>query len=177
MKLWLLSLFALLLFSFSIERNNENEDLKNMIVWKKDYKLKYTDFKIVNYKPMGSTAITQSGIWFKFDTSRICGYKAFAVFDKDGSYWYNGSMISNKEYILNHEQLHFDISQYIASLMDKELSVMDRQFKQGELDRFYKSYNLKLDSMQRWYDLTTDHSRDSLEQVSCNHYIDSLVRR
>jgi hypothetical protein len=150
----------------------------NTIKWDKNRKLTYTDFVQVSTPlPNGATAITSTGIWMDRDDTRPCGWRAYAVFDKIGSMWYIHGQTRFKKEILQHEQLHFDITNYMSMRLDSVLVRLPGKLTQIELNNLYDKYRFKLDSMQRWYDKAVDHSRDSTSQVRWNHYVDSLLRK
>jgi len=150
----------------------------NTITWNKNRKLTYTDFVQVSTPlPNGATAITSTGIWMNKDNSRPCGWRAYAVFDKKGSMWYIHGQTRFKKEILQHEQLHFDISNYMSIKLDSILIKLPKALTKSELINLYNSYSYKLDSMQKWYDKAVDHSRDSISQVKWNNYVAELLNK
>src|SRR5688572_26225318 len=85
-----------------------------IIKWTPNTKLKISDFNMSNTPlPNGATAITYSGIFMEKDNTRPCGWKSYGVFDKSQSVWYVQGQRRFDNLILQHEQLHFDITNYI----------------------------------------------------------------
>lgn len=150
----------------------------NVIKWSKSRKLQISDFvQVSDPLPNGATAITSTGIWMDRDNTRPCGWKAYAVFDKIGSKWYIHGQKRFSELILQHEQLHFDITNYMSNRLDSVLKSLPNRMSQYQLDSLYYDWRMRLDSMQKWYDKSVDHSRDSVSQSKWNRYVDSLLKK
>ena len=171
MKKLLLLVLAFSTMAFS----TTNEPI---IKWTPTKKLKISDFnQSLTPLPNGATAITYSGMFMERDNTRPCGWRSYGVFDKSQSVWYVYGQSQFKELILQHEQLHFDITNYMSMQLDKELKSFTYTLDQNTLDNLYNQYRGRLDSMQVWYDKSSDHSRDSLSQSRWNRYVDSLLRK
>jgi len=144
---------------------------KNIIVWKSDYKLKIEDFTSSNYIEGGAAANAATGIYM-FKKIVNGKYQVVAFFDKERSRW-NSSKIVHSDWILNHEQRHFDITEIVVRDMNKELSVTPKSL----VDYTSNKYWHILDSIQSLYDDQTAHSMDSTSQVFWNNKIDKLLNQ
>jgi len=137
------------------------------ITWTSNQKLKWSDFK--GDMPAGSSAAatTASGISYDFSTfykndKLKTNFKVSTFFYPSKS-WYNSNFAS--EWILAHEQLHFDITELYARKMREEL----RTFKftknvKAEVREIYKKTLRQLNDFQNKYDGETDYSRKKLVQ-------------
>src|SRR5690349_17391056 len=144
------------------------------IEWSKDRKLTINDYTIVNHVIDDSIAATTcTGMKLIYDHGRKV-YTAIAIFDKTRSLW-NISLVKRPQWILNHEQLHFDITNYIAKEYNKRVkfSGLTKREQLFEFDR----YDKMLDSIQLKYDFETNHSRDSIQQLEWNKYVNILNNR
>ncbi len=145
----------------------------DIIEWSPDRKLKVTDYTLVEY-PLndGVSATTCTGIEMRWDSS-IKKYRAVAVFSRQKSKW-NPFLIRRKDWILNHEQLHFDITQFITCQLNKRF--MNDSLSVLYMIREYDKHLVMLDSFQVMYDNQTDHGRDSAYQILWNKIVDNLPK-
>ena len=135
-----------------------------------DRKLQFSDFRFVEgpiFRDVAATTCT--GIMMIWNTDSNT-YHATAVFDKDKSLW-SSKHIRNVPYLLNHEQRHFDITEYIVRKLNYDLKGKDstRQL------HLFKVYEEQLDLMQKLYDTETNHSVDSLRQETWNSIVNHLL--
>lgn len=163
--MWIFIISGLVLIS-SFTDIKPKEDL---IQWSHDRKLTIDDFTQMNYIDGNIPANASTGIFMSY-SRKMDRYNAVAIFDKKRSGW-NPRLIKNPDWVLNHEQRHFDITQFIVSELNKELSVVPYSMAQ---EIFYK-YEHRLDSMQVLYDTQTIHSMDSTYQDFWNKKIDYLL--
>ena len=164
--MWVFIITGLVLISSFTQMRSKDEEL---IIWSQDYKLKVSDFTQRNYIDGNIPANASTGIFMSYNR-KLERYNAVAIFDKKRSGW-NPRLIKHPEWVLNHEQRHFDITSYIVKELNRELSVAPYSMSQ---DLFYK-YQHKLDSMQVLYDSQTIHSLDSTYQDFWNKKIDYLL--
>ena len=133
------------------------------IEWSTERKLSWQDFKATPHDTSNVIAVTFCGI--SFETLKVSfwngkgTYQVKCIFYPDSS-WY----LSNKvdSLTLLHEQTHF----YIAAVYTRKI--------QGELDKerlfpnhakkLYETLMLEYESMQRKYDLQTNHGILPIEQ-------------
>jgi superfamily II DNA helicase RecQ len=156
LKLCLLFLFPLLGLTYDI---NQSE---NFILWG----VKDIDWSDFSGKPdLNSIDIAHLSYTLEMDSkyktkdSLLCIVSA--VFNKSES-WTK----SNSSYILEHERLHFDISELYARKIRKKLK--ERYFIEisliKDINEIYLTYKNELKIRQRNYDSETNHSIDKVQQ-------------
>jgi hypothetical protein len=157
MKIFLhliLTIFPALLFSLP-----EN----TFIDWKADYKLMWDDFKAPPDKNSPNAAETSTAIKFDFsyDGSNL-KYHITCQFDKNKS-WGRVKI----DYILSHEQGHFDIAEIFARKLNKSL----KEYTVGnvgnlnkEVNKIYDNTMHQLHNMQVAYDTETNFSINKARQ-------------
>ena len=172
MKSWLLLLFVCLFSSFSIKITESDP----LLVYKPGYKLQISDFTpTLKELPNGRTAISAIGLHMVKDSTKRAGWKAQAVFNKNMSYWYLSGQVWAKDIILQHEQIHFDITHVVATMYNKVLDSMPYKSR-IMLEPSYTFYANKLDSMQKWYDRCTGEDPNAKAQEKCNKKVDSIIQ-
>lgn len=160
---------ALLLF-MTITTPAEEEKIQ----WSEDRKLTWADFKGAPNGSQEFVASTNSGVSFSFSYSERNGvtkvdYEIYSNFYPNLS-WYRPEKVS--DYILAHEQLHFDISELHARKIRKEFSDIprDRDFKE-KAEAIYNRMEGERRSMQRQYDFDSDHSNIDEEEYRWRSYV------
>ncbi|MEM1001281.1 MAG: DUF922 domain-containing protein [Bacteroidota bacterium] len=132
------------------------------VSWNDKTPLEWVDFE-ADYNPKSdAVALTASGITFGYSIGQInnviSSFKAqvYAHFYPARS-WVKPE--HDNEYILAHEQLHFDITELHARLMRKELSELriSNNIKQ-RIQEVHRRISMDLDRMQILYDSDTNHS-------------------
>lgn len=141
------------------------------IRWSEDRKLEVSDYQVGDYDLGDAVAITTSGIKISWSGSQK-RYIAYAVFNKSESYWID-SEVTDEDYVLNHEQLHFDLSHYMASLLDKEFR--KKGITKDQANSLFRKYFDMLDTMQDSYDIETDHGSDRAKQSEWNVAVRNLL--
>jgi len=103
-------------------------------------------------------------------------FEATSFFVKDGSWTIN----TTSSYVLNHEQVHFDISEVFARKLRKRLSQMHglthRNIKQ-KVHAVYQEVQLAHDNFQERYDLETNHSKNHRMQEKWNKLVGDLLEQ
>lgn len=138
----------------------------DVIYWTPDYKLSWDDFEgypnyKYNYKDV--SAMTVSGIvdYSGCEDGKII-YKIKSYFEKKHS-WVKLS--GRNTHTLEHEQIHFDITELYARKLRKELA--ERSFSCGEEEAFGTFVNEFLEGwqkMQETYDVESGYSNHPQEQ-------------
>jgi predicted secreted Zn-dependent protease len=144
-----------------------NED--NMIEWSPSRKLTWADFKGTPDPSSTNAALTSSAITLSSEYSnKGIRYIVNCRFNKLLSW----ARIRN-DYILNHEQGHFDIAEAHARLLYKSLSEykFNNRTANEDVNRIYSETMKEHVTMQKQYDLQTNHSLDSTEQTNWNKKI------
>jgi hypothetical protein len=137
-----------------------------------NYSIYYSieDFKLVQgplFRNIAATTCT--GIMMIYNPA-IKSYEATAIFDSEKSVWSN-THTGNISYLLNHEQRHFDLTEYIVRKLNKDLVGKDSLMQL----KLFKVYEEQLDIIQKLYDAQTNHSVDTAQQSLWNSTIDNLL--
>lgn len=147
MKIFLVSL---LLASFV------SDDQGNLIPWKADRRLTWADFKAKPLQGTDNAALTSSNINFNFGYgTKGFTYSISCNFDKSRS-WAR----VKTDYILAHEQAHFDIAEIHARKLNKALAKYqyNEQTASKDLNKIYDQIMAEHHQMQLLYDKETNHS-------------------
>lgn len=80
--------------------------------------------------------------------------------------------------LLNHEQIHYDISRVISWELEQSLNsfAYDRGKIRYQVDSIYRSYIHKHHELQQRYDKETDHSRVADEQQRWNNIVAEALK-
>jgi hypothetical protein len=163
-------LAAILLFFIIVPLGSKEEK----IVWTQDRKLTWSDFKGVPSGPVEYVASTNSGVSFSYSYTIIEGrqevnYSIRSNFYPDLS-WYRPEKVT--DYILAHEQMHFDISELFARKLRMALAELPRDgtFKERS-EVIYNENEADRREMQTQYDSDSDHSNNKEEEYRWRAYI------
>jgi hypothetical protein len=144
--------------------NNAKPDDKQ-ILWNKDSLLTWDDFQGKAPATAATAAMTYTTIGLNtFDyTTTSYNVSIKAMFVKNKS-WVQIKKAT--DYLLKHEQLHFDIAELYARKLRKGLT--EGKFTSSQLSNqvtaMFKDYNSKLEAYQAKYDKETNHSRITEKQ-------------
>jgi len=144
-----------------------NED--NLIEWSPTRKLTWADFKGTPDPSSTNVALTSSAITLNSEYSnKGIKYIVNCKFNKLLSW-----VRVKNDYILNHEQGHFDIAEAHARLLFKNLGEykFNNRTANEDVNRIYSETMKEHVNMQKQYDLSTNHSLDSVEQENWNKKI------
>jgi len=167
-----MKIFAIILFVSSIISPSIYEDEK--IIWTEDYKLTWSDFKAPHRKGVSYVASTSSGMSFSYSYSDKNGEIDLNITIHSNFYpessWVNPAEAS--DYILAHEQAHFDISEIHARILRKKISetTFSKNVKK-ELTTLYNRVDKKRVAMQRLFDKESDHSKIKTKELEWEAYI------
>ena len=147
--------------------------------WEPDFRLSWSDFRGTPPQSKRIAATTASGISYNYRTSSASGgyvldFSVDTYFYPEKS-WYHKDICDSV--VLNHEQLHFDISELFARKMRRNLS--GRVFGdnvRAEVRRIFAEINSQLRDFQNRYDRETDFSRNREAQVAWNRAIARMLR-
>jgi len=92
------------------------------------------------------------------------------MFDKSKS-WKN----TNSEYILNHEQRHFDLGEVYARKFRKYLYDSVNTYNEALQNKMFNRFLVEDNESQRLYDSVSNHSINQNGQLEWNSRIDSLL--
>jgi hypothetical protein len=163
-----LAVFALPLLILS---HVEEEYVK----WQENRRLTWEDFKAAPLKLGNTAAMTTTHLGFSYNvTNGKVSYKIDCRFEKNKSW----GLVKN-DWILKHEQGHFDIAEIFARKLNK--SINDYQFNkstfQKDLDVIYKSVVDEKEKFQQQYDDETDYSRNKTKQEEWLNKIDTELKQ
>ena len=153
---------------------------KEKIQWDASRQLTWDDFK---GKPGGSgsyVASTNSGISFSYSIGTRNGEAFFNYTVKSNFYpnqsWYLPEAAS--EYILKHEQTHFDISELHARKLRERLSKVEASKEvKNKLDYIYNEIEKERRAMQSAFDKDSDHSKIREEEYRWRAYVAEELER
>jgi len=149
--------------------------------WNACEKLKWSDFKATPDRSHPYAAITYSGMSYGFSADVVNGevsvdYKINCFFVSNKS-WVKRRYLGDVE-LLKHEQLHFDITELFTRKFRKELSTMNFSEKvKSEIKVVYQRITNEKVSVQKQYDLETDHSKNEQAQKAWQLKIDSELQK
>lgn len=163
-------LLGYLFLIFSISAFSQNATIRpnirkfknDTIIWKSDSLLKKEDFKS-RAKPNGPLGFTASGMFlYSGESAGQLIIYVEALFVKSKSY-----ITKYSEYVLKHEQIHFDICELYARKLRKKLT--ETNFKkvkkiQVEINDMYSNVSSQLQKEQEKYDKDTEHGLNSAKQ-------------
>jgi Bacterial protein of unknown function (DUF922) len=169
------SLFALLLGSTlltnePIRKISKDEDL---LPWSSSRRLTWSDY-LAQPDPSSDAAASTTtflGIDYHF-TSNGFTYKIDSRFSKVRSWG-----LYKTEYILSHEQGHFDIAEVFARKLHKKMSEynFDRKTYQKDLKKIYDEVIEEKEETQNKYDRETRHSINKQKQAEWLQRIEEML--
>lgn len=169
MKNLSLAIFFLAIFVLGFSQEEQEK-----IQWQEEKLLTWEDFKAEPDSSNSYSANTNSGISYSWHYSTASGapvllHEVFTNFYPDLS-WVKE--IENEEYLLAHEQLHFDISELHARKLRKALENYEikRNIRQ-DLKRLYNRIESERVSMQNLFDKETSHSENRSEEMRWRKFV------
>lgn len=136
--------------------------------WNDSYSLTWADFKDQPDKKERAVAITASGITFGYSIKQadkqVISFTTTVVahFYPEQS-WHK---LEADAQVLQHEQLHFDITELYARKFRQRISKLKISNNIGDqLKQMHLAINKELAAMQDVYDIETDFSRNAKEQA------------
>lgn len=171
----LLSILVSISFAFVVYKQKDAYKEKEIIAWSETNKLTWDSFKgKVPESKYG--AITCSTIYSKFEKGKILTLNIRACFIKKES-WHK--IKYSNDYLLNHEQKHFDITEIYARKLRKILT--DTSFKnetvaRKEISKIIRNNNKELNAFQDLYDKETNHSINIEKQTEWDKNIERELK-
>lgn len=164
----LLSVFfcAILFLSFTEKRNED------YIPWNSKRKLIWDDFKMATPVNTSDAALTTTYVGFSFSRNRDeIKFEIECKFQKSRSW-----VRVNSDYILKHEQGHFDIAEIFARKLNKEITAFLAKSKQHEeLNKIYTQVMNEKGDLQQLYDDETNHSIHKTQQTAWDKKIQAML--
>jgi hypothetical protein len=133
------------------------------IIWKKDSLLKKEDFKSKGKGKNGPLGYTATFIFiYPTENNGMMVFSVEAIFVKSKSY-----ITQYSDYILKHEQLHYDICELYARKLRKMIS--DKDFKKvhdvsKEIQQMYNKVCQEFFKEEDKYDNDTNHGLNAAKQ-------------
>jgi len=151
------------------------------IAWNDQRKLTWNDFKAKPKANTSAVALTASGITFgysvKQSNTEIISFNA----NVESHFYPNKSWFIKERadnYILAHEQLHFDITElHVRKLREQISKLKVSNSIKNELNILHKNSNAKLSEMQHLYDKQSQHSIHKEAQVKWQYYIKKELKK
>lgn len=146
-----------------------------VISWRDDSKLTWREFKAAPKKNLSVVAVTASGITFEYSVketdSRIVSFESKV----DAHFYPNKSWVVKEEgndYILAHEQLHFDITELYARKFRKQISQLKVSNNlKSQLRQLHYNINKEVAVTQNMYDQESDNSVNREFQAKWETYV------
>ncbi len=154
------NIFLLITLHFSVLLFSQKDD--GYIIWDENKKLSWEDFKAPPQKIGEVAALTATHLGFSYNV--VNGKVTYTIdckFEKNRSWG-----LIKSDWILSHEQGHFDIAEIYSRKLYKAVS--DYRFNktsfQSDLDSIYKNIVAEKDQYQQLYDIETNYSRNKVQQ-------------
>lgn len=171
MKLIKIILFTgFYLFPSFLFAQSKNEELLD---WSATRKLTWNDYKASPDIQSDAAASTTSYLAIEYNiTSSSFSYKIQSRFSKTLSWG-----LHKTDYILSHEQGHFDISEIFARKLNKKMSeyTFNKKTFQYELNKIYQDILDEKEAMQNDYDRQTNHSINKEKQTEWKKKIEKML--
>ena len=161
---------------WSIAPPSKNND---SIFYTADKKLTWDNFKLNSADKSDAAALTTSGFGYDAALNMVGNKGTFTItvycYFLHSKSWYKTG--HKNDYVLNHEQRHFDISYYGACLFMAKLK--EANFTTANysslLDSIYNAAYTEMNAMQNEYDKQTNNGRDKIKQAEWNKKIDTAI--
>ena len=168
---------TILFFFFTTISPSVIEDEK--IIWNENERLAWSDFRAKHRSGVSYVASTSSGISFSYSYSDRNG-KIDLNITIQSNFYPESSWVNPKEasdYILAHEQAHFDISEIHARILRKKVSetTFSKNVKK-ELTNMYNSVDEQRVAMQRLFDKESDHSKIKEKELEWESFIKQQLK-
>ncbi|HXU27664.1 MAG TPA: DUF922 domain-containing protein [Bacteroidia bacterium] len=169
---FLYALVIVSLFAFT------GDDKKDLILWSSAYKLQWQDFK--GNVQGGSTLKAMTWSTIELETKKIDAngivLNISASFIKNQS-WRQKNF--SDDFVLKHEQTHFDITEVYARKLRKKLSetkFSSTKQAQQQIQSIYNELFRESSGEQKKYDAETKHSINKEEQEKWNKNIENELQ-
>jgi uncharacterized protein DUF922 len=144
----------------------------NFVDWSAK-RLDWDDFKASPVKNSDAAALTATHLGFSYSLSNNqVSYEIICRFDKTKSWG-----LVKTEWILKHEQGHFDIAEIFARKLKRELAEyqFNKKTFQKDLDAIYQRVIEEKEAFQLNYDTGTDYSRNKRKQLEWLKKIEEIL--
>jgi len=154
-------------------KDSLSEEAADMIPWENDKRLAWDDFLCEPKHGTDAVASTSTslGISYQLNSGQL-NYHITCYFNKEKSWG-----LMRTDYILAHEQGHFDITEIFARRLNEALQnyhFNKRSFKK-DIGQIYQAIVKEKEEYQKRYDGETDHSRNRKTQYDWLEKIENLL--
>ncbi|MBK9328266.1 MAG: DUF922 domain-containing protein [Sphingobacteriales bacterium] len=159
----LTSLFALVALNAAALPPAGSDAYKEFYTWNSNKKLTWSDFRGNPFLNASEVAATASSVEFSYTAkNNVLDWKVTAKYYPQLSWSYKDKQ---SDYILQHEQLHFDITELYARLFRKRLTDEVKSVKDvKKINGIGKQILSDWDKEQKDYDRETNHSMNTQMQ-------------
>ncbi len=153
---------------------------KDDVLWQRENRLEWSDFKGKPSRTSNASAVTASGIAYSFSTFRK-NDKIEIDFQVTSYFYPQNSWVRNTitdTLILNHEQLHFDITEIYTRKLRREFA--EATFSdnvKAEVKAIYEQIIKELNDFQNLYDKETNFSRNYEKQLEWNKQVSMALEQ
>jgi hypothetical protein len=161
------SLFATLLCIplaiIAQDRSTITDNDEELLAWRADRKLNWDDYKAAPKTDSDAAASTTTYLTISYNiSSNNFSFKIESKFSKTRSWG-----LHKTQYILSHEQGHFDIAEIFARKLYQKMREysFDRDSYQKDLKKIYQDILDEKREMQEDYDRETNHSINREKQA------------
>jgi Bacterial protein of unknown function (DUF922) len=163
---------AVILFflPFTLSAQEKDEEL---VDWSAARKLSWADYKANPARGSDVAASTTTYLGIEYTISdKSFGFKIQCRFSKNRSWG-----LHKTDYILEHEQGHFDIAEIFARKLNKAMNEysFNKRTYQKDLNKMYQDIMKEKEEMQDKYDKETNHSIHKVNQAEWLKKIASLL--
>jgi hypothetical protein len=167
-KILFISLALSPLFCLSQDKDEE------LLFWTAGHRLTWTDYKGKADPSTGAAASTATflGIDYTFSPKGLT-YTITCSFSKTRSWG-----LHKNEYILQHEQGHFDIAEIFARKLNMKMATykFNRSSYKADLQKIYDDVVNEKEEIQNAYDKETDHSIKKDKQAEWLKKIEKMLK-
>jgi hypothetical protein len=150
------------------------------LTWHDDLKLTWNDFKGKKEKQTDAVAVTASGITFSYSVSKVDSRIVDFTSQIEAHFYPDKSwVIKDKadDYILAHEQLHFDITELHVRKFRKQVGeVTITKNLNAVLNKLHQDIIKELAVMQNTYDAESNNSINKAAQAKWMTYVASEMQ-
>lgn len=159
-------MLLIILFNSKIISQNNLKKNDSIIIWSSKIKLSWSDFKSQDRKIQDAGSSVGLSISYIRKKNNVT-FNVYSIFEKYHSY-----VFLKSDYLLNHEQLHFDIVElYAKKLRKKFLLLKEKKAHFNDYILVFKKIKDSLDKEQNQYDCETSHSKNKVVQMKWNKII------
>lgn len=147
------------------------------IYWHPQHRLTWNDFRGRPNRGGNTVALTSSGLGIVYRSQR----SGPPIIDVQCVFYGDNSWVKDDgrtDYILQHEQLHFDITELFARELRRRINQLpEKQRTWQNVQRLYTTVNRECDAMQIRYDGQTHHSTDENSQFAWFNWVNDNLDR